>query len=81
MMMRLQNVAKGISGLLLATSSLALATAAHAQDAPAEEDQEIVVTGFRASLGRRDRRRGYREIPGSEPGGIASAHPWHLDPA
>lgn len=36
---------------LAAASTLALATAAQAQDAPAEEEgEEIVVTGFRASL-------------------------------
>ncbi len=52
MKLRVEKVAMKLGGLLLATSSLALATAAQAQDVPQEEDeQEIVVTGFRASLG------------------------------
>ncbi|WP_422056432.1 TonB-dependent receptor [Sphingomonas sp.] len=48
------TVRRGGARLLAATSALVIATAAQAQDAPAEpaagEDEEIVVTGFRASL-------------------------------
>lgn len=48
------TVRRGGARLLAATSALVIATAAQAQDAPAEptaqEGEEIVVTGFRASL-------------------------------
>ncbi|HEV7287882.1 TonB-dependent receptor [Sphingomonas sp.] len=48
------TVRRGGARLLAATSALVIATAAQAQDAPADpaaaEDEEIVVTGFRASL-------------------------------
>ena len=48
------TVRRGSARLLAATSALVIATAAQAQDAPADpataEDEEIVVTGFRASL-------------------------------
>ncbi len=48
------TVRRGGARLLAATSALVIATAAQAQDAPAEpaagDDEEIVVTGFRASL-------------------------------
>lgn len=48
------TVRRGGARLLAATSALVIATAAQAQDAPAQptagEDEEIVVTGFRASL-------------------------------
>lgn len=47
------TVRRGGARLLAATSALVIATAAQAQDAPtapAAEDEEIVVTGFRASL-------------------------------
>jgi iron complex outermembrane receptor protein len=43
---------RGVSALAIAISALALPSVAHAQEAPAEEGagDEIVVTGFRASL-------------------------------
>ncbi len=48
------TVRRGGARLLAATSALVIATAAQAQDAPteptAQEGEEIVVTGFRASL-------------------------------
>lgn len=47
------TVRRGGARLLAATSALVIATAAQAQDAPAEpapEAEEVVVTGFRASL-------------------------------
>lgn len=47
------TVRRGGARLLAATSALVIATAAQAQDAPAEtaaDAEEIVVTGFRASL-------------------------------
>jgi TonB-dependent receptor len=48
------TVRRGGARLLAATSALVIATAAQAQDAPAEppaaDGEEIVVTGFRASL-------------------------------